>query len=623
MRRGNERGAAAIIFAVVLPILLIMVAFVVDYGYAYYSKQRLQDSLDLAAIAAARQLDGATDQRGRARSAAVAVLVQNDYTGDSLSGVEFGSYQRSRGVLDRFVVESSTSSSAPTAVRLTATDPSPRFFSRILAQDSLDVGARSTAVTTGRYATVRIGSGLASLGPGLLNGILGLLLGSSVNLTALDYNGLVGANIDLLGLLDQYAVKVGLQVGNYDQLLGADVSALGILGVVADVAKNAANGDPAALGLGIGLGDAFPGISKLPLLNLHDVNVKLGDLLGVAAGTNQNGLAVPINVFDLVTAALFAASPAASNATGQHPVALSLGTFLGASLDLSVVEQMQPPSGQRVITDDDIKNGDNLLRTAQIRLLLQVDLTGPLGSVVSLVNGLLGILNLLGVSIQLLPDGNNLSVGVDVAPAQAVVTKLGCEPANTADRYVAMNIDTGLLGAFIGQIDKTAFLSNDIAAHADPLTLLSVKLFGIPLLGAGIGVNLPVGAPTLAAEVKGGDATSKKAFPDLYALFSQTGQAPDNADFPSSIHTGTSQILTTLVSQLVGSLGLSLTGVLGDVLSAILNPVLSLLTTILSVTLTPILDALVDLLLNTLGLSVGTADVAVINLECNNAKLVP
>ena len=37
----------------------------------------------------------------------------------------------------------------------------------------------------------------------------------------------------------------------------------------------------------------------------------------------------------------------------------------------------------------------------------------------------------------------------------------------------------------------------------------------------------------------------------------------------------------------------------------------------------PILDAIVDLLLNTLGIRVGTADVAVVNLECGNAKLVP
>ncbi|WP_165837625.1 pilus assembly protein TadG-related protein [Zavarzinia aquatilis] len=619
-RSKGERGAAALIFAVVLPILLLMVGFVVDFGYARYEKQRLQDSLDLAALAAARQLDGTATERSDARTAAITVMADNGFDAETIKAIEFGSYNRSRAILERFVAEGASGSASPTAVRITGSDLSPRFFSRIIATDALDVAARSTAVTTGRYTTVRIGSGLAGLSNGLLNAILGALLGSSVNLTALDYNGLLGANVDLLGFLDAYAVRAGLQVGDYDSLLGADVSALGVIGLVADLAQNAAGGDPSALGLGLGLGDAFPGISKLPLVNLSDVNVKLGDLLGVGLGTVQSGLATTLNVFDLVTAGIFAASPNdTTNATGEHVIAVSLGTFLGANLDISVVEGMQ----QRVVTERDIANGDNLLRTAQVRVLLQIDLGGPLGGVVHGLNTVLSLLQLIGLHLELLPGGDNLSVGVDVAPAEVRVTKLGCEPPAQADRYVRMNIDTGLLTAMVGQIDRTAFLSNNQAAVSTPLDILSLDLFGVPLLDLALGVNLPVAAPTYTdTDLKSGDATDEAAFPDLYASFSEDGHGPDNVEFPSSIHVGTKQIISNLGQDLQSKLGLQLDGLLGGLLSAILSPVLAIVEGLLAI-LGPILDGIVDLLLSTLGIRVGTADVAVINLECGNAKLVP
>lgn len=624
-QRG-ERGASAIIFAIVLPLLIMMVAFVIDFGYAYYSRQRLQDSLDLAALAAARELDGAIGERARAEAAAISALTRDGFSVDNLDGIRFGSYDRNRAVLNRFVPEAASSGMGPTAVELRGRADSPRFFSRILAPDALDVGTKSTAITTGRYATVRIGSGLAGLNNGLLNAILSLVLGSSVNLTALDYKGLLGANIDLLGLLDAYAVKLGLNVGDYNKLLGTDVSVLGLIGVAADVAQNAANGMQQAIDLGIGLGDAFPGLNKLPLVKLRDVNVKLGELLGVGIGTAEAGLAVPVNLFDLVTAGIFAASTAA-NQTGQHALGVNLGSFLGASLDVSVVEPPQPPSGMRVITDADIKSGNNLLRTAQVRLLLQVNLQGPLGNAIGGLNAVLGLLQLVGVEIKLLPGTKNISIGINVAPAQMVVKELGCSPPHSADRFVGMDIDTGLLTAHVGEINRVNFLSNSAPATASPLSILSLSLLwgALPLLDVGLGVNLPVVGPTAARDLRAGESTDGNAFPDLAAMFDEAGAAPDNQAFPSTTRVGTVQIISTLGKNLKQALGLQLGGFLG---TYVLAPLIDLVTfvvgdVLIGQLLGPLLDALVDLLLNTLGIRVGIADVAVINLECGNAKLVP
>lgn len=628
---GAERGAAAIIFAVALPILLMMTAMVVDLGYAYYSKQDLQDTLDLAALAAARELDGGTGQRQAARVAAEMVVVDNGFTAQDIQSITFGDYSRSRPLGSRFQAEGGAATSI-NAVQIRGKHVSPGFFSAIISDDPLDVSAVSTARTSGRYATVKIGSGLAGLENGLLNALLGALLGANVNLTALDYNGLVNANVDLLSFLDAYAVRVGLAAGDYDGLLSADASVLGIIGLVADAAHNAAGGNQSALDLGLGLGDAFPGLSKLPLLNLQDVNVKLGDLLGVGLGTVDAGLEVPVNVFDLVMAGIMVASTQ-SNATGQHAAGVSLDTFLGATLDVSIVEMPQPPTGYRVITPEDIASGDNLLRTAQIRVLLQVDWQGALSGVFSVVNGLLDIVQLLGIDIDLLPTygphaNENLSIGVSVAPAQVRVTELGCEASAVADRYVGMDIDTGLLSGHIGQIDREDFLSNNAAAHADPFRVVGVEynLWGlvqppVNLLSLDLGVNLPVGAPTRSVDLTGGDLLDADTFPDIHALFEQPGHRPDNEDFPSGVSVESSQLLTTLADGLKEKLGLQLTGVLGGLVQAVVNLVLAIVDVLLGL-LTPILDALVDLLLDLLGISVGKADVAVIGLECGTPRLV-
>ncbi|MFZ2872389.1 pilus assembly protein TadG-related protein [Zavarzinia sp.] len=633
-RNRRERGAAALLFAVALPVLIAIVAMVVDLGYGYYSRQRLQAALDLAAISAARELDGSSGQRTAAIAAANRTLQDNGFTAEAVNVYDFGDYSRGRPLGSRFSAIASGNSGV-NAIRLEATDDSPRFFAGIVGADPIDVTVRSTAMTTGRHATVKIASGLANLNDGLLNLILGALLGGNVNLSVLDYKGLVGANVELLGFLDEYAIRVGAEVGNYDELLHADASVLGVLGVVADIAKNAANGDSKAVRLGVGLGDAFPGISKLPLLVLSDVNVKLGDLLGVGLGNNASGLSVPVNVFDLITASILAASTQ-ENATGQHAVTVNLSTFLGASVDVSIVEPAQPPTGYRVITEDDIRTGNNLLRTSQIRILLRVDWKGPLSGVITVVNGLLDILQVLGLDVDLLPTyglhaNDNLSIGINVAPAQARVTKLGCEPDRGEDRYVEMDVDTGLVSAHVGQIDRAAFLSNSAAAHADTFNVLGLyyNLWGlinppIDILTVGLGVNLTVGGPTARPSVKASDALDQPAFADIAALFDEPGHEPDSAAFPSGVTIGTNKIITTLGKSLRDALGLQLGGYLG---TYVLQPLVDLVTFIvgdvlIGMVLGPILDVIVDFLLDVLGINVGTAEVAVIDLECGSPRLV-
>ncbi|GAA2150410.1 hypothetical protein GCM10009844_31310 [Nocardioides koreensis] len=56
-RARNERGAAAVLFALLAVLLLGIGAFAVDFGQAYAKKSLIQTDVDLAALAAAAELD--------------------------------------------------------------------------------------------------------------------------------------------------------------------------------------------------------------------------------------------------------------------------------------------------------------------------------------------------------------------------------------------------------------------------------------------------------------------------------------------------------------------------------------------------------------------------------------
>lgn len=88
----DERGAAAILLALLAVVLIGMAAFAVDLGFAYSTKRQLSVAADAAALAAARQVNAAlpvgtacnsTVLQPIAQSAAVLANSQNDRVGGS------------------------------------------------------------------------------------------------------------------------------------------------------------------------------------------------------------------------------------------------------------------------------------------------------------------------------------------------------------------------------------------------------------------------------------------------------------------------------------------------------------------------------------------------------------
>lgn len=72
----DRGGGVAVIFALVLPVLLVLVGSGIDFAQATIQRQRLQEIVDNSALAAAREL-GLADARRENVSAAVEAMVKN------------------------------------------------------------------------------------------------------------------------------------------------------------------------------------------------------------------------------------------------------------------------------------------------------------------------------------------------------------------------------------------------------------------------------------------------------------------------------------------------------------------------------------------------------------------
>src|SRR5690606_35913143 len=80
----------------------------------------------------------------------------------------------------------------------------------------------AVAVNTG-LASFSIGSRLASLEGGVLNALLGELLGAELNLSVMDYRSLLDARVDLFDVMDDLGVDLELAGATYSDLAGLTV----------------------------------------------------------------------------------------------------------------------------------------------------------------------------------------------------------------------------------------------------------------------------------------------------------------------------------------------------------------------------------------------------------------
>lgn len=587
MGRERQRGAIGVMAAATLLLALICLALVVDTGRLYFEQRKLQRVADMAALEAATQggMCGsqlATDIQGYVTASAA----KNGFVpgaGDTLVGTlgtvsfaaGYGSAQSQRVF--------NAGGDLADSVRVQATHSVPS--SLVLNVASLFSGASSTTVLNAQavarrpaLAGISAGSGVLSLDSSnspLLNALLGGLLGTSLNLDVVTYQGIAGANVSLLALSQQLkAAGVNLELGKIDSLLGANVTAAQLLQAMV----NAADASQLA-----GVNTALLR-TALATINVPTAQLTLGQILSVVApdSVRDTALSAGVNMLDLLMATALVANK-------SHAVNLDLkGKSIAGVVPTVKLWVISPPTiAYGYPGKDSAGNWRTVAKNAQVELEVGADA------------------NLLGLNLVSLA----LSLKVGVAQGYAALDTIQC---GGVGKPVTVNVKA-----------RPGVASASLDANVSLLSGASGSLVGVTITNTSTGATGSSASTSTQFAVPGEQSIS-------FSVSSPT-------DLPSAVKRVQSPLGSSLGAGLT-SLANSLTikveagGNCKNILSWLLCALSSLVSSIaqLALDLTGALGALVtalgqqliDPLLSLLGIQTGILDVRLIDLQTGGAELL-
>jgi uncharacterized membrane protein len=356
--------------------------------------------------------------------------------------IEYGTYTPDQATAPNNRFKTSDVASA-NAARITLTTVTPLFFSSLITgKDSYVIRTTATA-TRSAFASFAIGSRLASVDGGLLNQMLGGMLGTSLSLSAMDYQSLLDTQLDLFGFMDALATRLNLTAGSYSSVLSSNAAVADVIGAMADAGKKqygATNGAVQALSSVAFSAAGLGGTVKVGSL------VNLGPYDSLPVG-NTPKVTTSVAAYDLLSAA-------AQMANGQHQVqvalALNVPGIASASLKFAVGER---PQGTSWIT---VGSEGASVHTAQTRLLLTVQVTG---------SGAAALID--------------LPIYIEAASATATLSKLACGFPNVSTSSATVNVTPGVLDAWIGAVSDSQLSNFSTAPNPPAAALVNTPLVKI------------------------------------------------------------------------------------------------------------------------------------------------
>jgi uncharacterized membrane protein len=283
----------------------------------------VQNVADVVALDLVRRLDGRTHDQILTDTSPVgfsATLIssrnRNDFadTGAQHLVVTLGK------VTSGTFTPDANGSAVPTAVKVVASDDVDYFFMPGTGTVSRTAVAQATpggCFDLGSYA-----AGLDSSNSALLNGILGNALHTGV----LSYNGIATAQITL----GELATELGF--GTPEQLLSSNVDMDSFAVAAANVLQR--NGDAASATFLASLPAQTPGPSPV---------VSFGSVVTTQSGSEDQALAVPFNVLDILTGMALVAN--GTNAIAVPQVNVTVPGVTNVQSSLTVVEKAQKACG--------------------------------------------------------------------------------------------------------------------------------------------------------------------------------------------------------------------------------------------------------------------------------------
>ncbi len=641
----RQHGAVAVWVGLSMVALLMATFLAIDVGRLYYSQRELQKVASLASTAAARIASGCSAGDGfrvgvsGVQSTVESVVLANGGAVSWLTGVngtpaiEVGKTETRQSDGVRVFVALNEGDPEIDSVRVNLTRPTPASFIPAFMPGSAASLKASASARQAVVGSIGVGSGLLSLDTDnitFLNTILPPLLnatGISLNLNALDYEGLARTNISV----DMLATAVGVDAQDLSALLNTSTTLPGVLNGLSPLVNQAIVGGTSATVTGLlqQLGAAASGnTTPFPLVNV------LGNTVQAV------GSAVPaINLLDLVMALAMAAN--ADPEGNVQPIRLPIGVSL-LGIDLATyLKILEPPQVSSLLAP-----GTASASTAQIRLLLRLqvttvsDIVAGLNSLLSLINALLGPLLSVG-TFQV--DPIKLAIDLYVAPATAYIDEISCPMAGVNDGLpvAKTSVTTGVASVQVGSFNGNIG-SAQSTTIADTAPITGVRLGPVtllPILGPALSLgtlSLNVNAVKQSPIVVGNPARQNLAdvvdFTRMDAdelpsgatrAWSADGQPPNPAvaanpqtvgstglvesALDSTLHTLVTGITVTADPSSPPGLLTTLSGLLGPLLNLITTSLVNTLEPLLVDTVAALLDSIVDPLLESLGIKIGTA----------------
>lgn len=587
---ASETGATAPAVAVILLVLFGFVALVVDTGAWYLSRRELQAAADAAALAAA---PWAGD--GRALTEAQAALTANGVDPDVIPTLVSGVWcpSGSLGPTTRFRPERLDCPDLPdatrsNAVRLTVSDQGPLIFAPLVATGmtppNLNVRATATRIN---MAGLTAGSGVLDVNQTAgINAVLGALLGTSLNLSALTYQQMLAAQVDALSLLDALNTKLNLHAGSYGEVLNAQASAGQVLDAAISVLEQ--QGQTASISTGL----AGTKVIRDLALQAPNKKIQIGKLLNVgvwkdipAGQSSPTAATAGVDLLQLASASLQVAN--GSNALS-----------LAAPIDLGIVKVrlnstlIEPPQGSYFSFGPE----GTRVQTAQARLSLNTDI------------------NLSPILTSSLP------IYLEIGAGEAQITNIRCQGNPLSDTQVDVLARASAASLHLGSAPSNlmADFGQPVASSAvTPANIKVLQLFGLGLVTVEVRAQA---ALTQQPQTLRFDQPSStiSAMPTSASAVGFIGRAPTattagslatpaRAGNGATLSFGTVSLRTCTLSLIcLGLLDAGLEGTVKNTLNLVFAA----------------LDPFISGLLTGLGVHLGYVDVTVPGVRCGQAVLV-
>ena len=561
--REDRSGNVAMLFALIVPVLLVIMAFAVDLAALGHKKRELQNASDLAAILAAQNIDDYYDT-AMANLAANGFEIRAIETGREIPEeeqdeiltnralVETGRYRASVRIApeNRFVAGGTPAN----AVRVSASHKAELYFGASIA-GTPELSATSVAYSVSE-AAFTVGTRLVHFNDGIANALLNATLGTDVELSVMDYEDLLDADVYLLSTLDALASEAHINAVTYEDILTSDITLGELSAALAETVPAAGHASDALLRIAL---DPAARATHLQLSELID----LGSLSGASLGSVEGPLSVRVRAMDFLSAA-------AGLATGEHQVELDLAGGVPGLADVSATLLIgERPQSSHWLSLTSERHAS--VETAQTRLFIEARVGGSE--------------LLAGTEIH-------LPLYLELATARASLLSVDCPAGREENAEVSLYVEPAVASAWIGSpppANLTGFSVDYSVQNAKLVDTLLLDVYGRSRLD--IGGHRGRRVTFTAADIRDGEIKTVE----------------------------TRRMVDSIIMSLLGNLdlrvdtaGLSVTtpsqvqAALASALSPLADPI----------------DELVDTVLSVAGVSVGEADVRVSGVYCQRAVLV-